>query len=151
DYLIEGLAHQFPALKLGPADATSIFSALRPVVAGGKADPSAESRESAMWSAPGHIGIPGGKLTTFRVTARQGRRPAAQQEPPPAPREGPLFGSTSILSRTLGWRARHQQVVHLDDLLLRRTRLGLVTAGGARTLLPQIRAECQSELGWSDA
>src|SRR5581483_2091399 len=52
---------------------------VRPVVAGGKADPSAESRESAMWSAPGMVSITGGKLTTFRITARQVLREASAQ------------------------------------------------------------------------
>jgi glycerol-3-phosphate dehydrogenase len=41
-------------------------------------------------------------------------------------------------------------VLHLDDLLLRRTRLGLLLAHGGRTELPQIRALCQPRLAWSD-
>lgn len=150
EYLLEGLAHEFPALKLRAGDATSVYSAVRPVVAGGKADPSAESRESAMWSAPGVVGITGGKLTTFRVTARQVLGEAAKQEPRLAPKEGALFEKPWAASRDLRARARNELVVHLDDLLLRRTRLGLVEAGGARARLPQIRSECQSELGWSD-
>jgi glycerol-3-phosphate dehydrogenase len=44
EYLIEGLAHQFPGLQLTARDALTTYSAVRPVVAGGKADPSAESR-----------------------------------------------------------------------------------------------------------
>jgi glycerol-3-phosphate dehydrogenase len=39
----------------------------------------------------------------------------------------------------------------LDDLLLRRTRLGLLLAGGGRAELPRIRVLCQPRLGWSDA
>ena len=42
-------------------------------------------------------------------------------------------------------------MLHLDDLLLRRTRLGLLLAGGGRAELPRIRAVCQPRLGWSDA
>jgi glycerol-3-phosphate dehydrogenase len=42
-------------------------------------------------------------------------------------------------------------VLHLDDLLLRRTRLGLLLAEGGRAELPRIRALCQPRLGWSDA
>ena len=41
--------------------------------------------------------------------------------------------------------------MHLDDLLLRRVRLGITTAEGGRVLLPRIRAICQPELGWDDA
>jgi glycerol-3-phosphate dehydrogenase len=40
--------------------------------------------------------------------------------------------------------------LHLDDLLLRRTRIGLLLADGAAYEMPQIRALCQQRLGWSD-
>jgi glycerol-3-phosphate dehydrogenase len=182
-YLIEGLAHQFPDLRLDAAHALSCYSAVRPIVAGGKASPSAESRESALWSAPGLVGITGGKLTTFRVTARQVLREAARQEPRLAPQNGALFATTgaapSRLAGRLGsagaqfcagaaaaeqaplggspyslaelrWSAREEHVVHLDDLLLRRTRLGLVAPQGGRALLAQIKPVCQAELGWND-
>ena len=42
-------------------------------------------------------------------------------------------------------------VLHLDDLLLRRTRIGLLLADGAAHELPRIRALCQPRLGWDDA
>ncbi|MDR2853067.1 MAG: glycerol-3-phosphate dehydrogenase/oxidase [Burkholderiaceae bacterium] len=51
----------------------------------------------------------------------------------------------------LRWAARYEQVVHLDDLLLRRTRLGLLLPEGGQPLLPQLRSICQQELQWSDA
>ncbi len=50
----------------------------------------------------------------------------------------------------LRWAARAEGVVHLDDLLLRRVRLGLTTPEGAAGLLDQIRPVVQPELGWSD-
>ena len=40
---------------------------------------------------------------------------------------------------------------HLDDLLLRRVRLGLQLPEGGAALLPELRAICQEELGWDDA
>ncbi|WP_372843129.1 glycerol-3-phosphate dehydrogenase/oxidase [Psychrobacter sp.] len=48
--------------------------------------------------------------------------------------------------------ARYEQVIHLDDLLLRRTRLGLILPDGAmRPLISQrIKKICQQELGWSE-
>jgi glycerol-3-phosphate dehydrogenase len=51
----------------------------------------------------------------------------------------------------LRWAARHEAVQHLDDLLLRRVRLGLLLPRGGKTLLPSVRAVCQQELGWDDA
>jgi glycerol-3-phosphate dehydrogenase len=51
----------------------------------------------------------------------------------------------------LRWAARAEAVQRLDDLLLRRTRLGLQLREGGAALMPRIRAICQPELGWSDA
>jgi glycerol-3-phosphate dehydrogenase len=171
DYLLEGLAHQFPGCRLTAAEALSTFSAVRPVVAGGRARPSDESREAALWSAPGLVGVTGGKLTTFRVTARQALRAAARQQRGLAPvaADAALFRApTSTAMRTqqrsaeeislagtryslmkLRHSARHEQVVHLDDLMLRRSRLGLITPQGGGALLPKIQPVACQELGWS--
>jgi glycerol-3-phosphate dehydrogenase len=51
----------------------------------------------------------------------------------------------------LRWAARYEQVVHLDDLLLRRTRIGLLMPEGGSALLLRVRTVCQTELGWDDA
>ena len=51
----------------------------------------------------------------------------------------------------LRWAARAEAVVRLDDLLLRRTRLGLLQPKGGAALLPALRGICQEELGWDDA
>ncbi|UJB66062.1 glycerol-3-phosphate dehydrogenase/oxidase [Acidovorax sp. YS12] len=58
---------------------------------------------------------------------------------------------THTLWAELPLAARHEAVEHLDDLLLRRTRLGLLVAHGALGLLPRIRALCAPHLGWSGA
>ncbi|HRQ37178.1 MAG TPA: glycerol-3-phosphate dehydrogenase/oxidase [Chloroflexota bacterium] len=50
----------------------------------------------------------------------------------------------------LRWAARAEGVQHLEDLLLRRLRLGLLLPEGGRAHLPRIRAICQAELGWGD-
>jgi len=181
-YLMEGLAHQFPALGLKLEDAICCYSGVRPIVAGGKDDPSAESRESASWERPGWIGITGGKLTTFRVTARQVLALAAKQLPQLAPRaaapppaqqpdrlaarygaEGAAWISgsawaadrervpgTPYLWGELRLAARREAVVHLADLLLRRTRIGLLLPKGGAALLDPIAAICREELGWDD-
>lgn len=186
-YLIQALNLRFPDVNLDASDALCRYAGVRPVIAGGKGAPSAESRESALWSSPGLVSITGGKLTTFRVTARQVLTEAAQQQPRLAPRaEQPLFeyaansdasllrlsgrlgpaiaqqlvaqdelmstvGATPYTYAELKWSAGHEQVHRLDDLLLRRTRIGLVSARGGAALLPSIRIVVQSELGWDDA
>ena len=42
------------------------------------------------------------------------------------------------------------KVTHLDDLLLRRTRLGLLLRNGAEELMPKVQTIAREELGWSD-
>ncbi|MRV76533.1 FAD-dependent oxidoreductase [Duganella sp. FT92W] len=59
-------------------------------------------------------------------------------------------GTASIWAQ-LRWAARHESVQRLDDLLLRRLRIGIQLRGGGAAILPQVRAICQPELGWSDA
>ena len=59
--------------------------------------------------------------------------------------------TTRFCLAELRWAARQEAVVHLDDLLLRRTRLGLLIPGGAASQLDSIKTICQEELGWSDA
>lgn len=194
-YLFEGLAQRFPKLGLTRDDAISTYSGVRPVVAGGAASPSAESRESALWSSPGLVSITGGKLTTFRVTARQVLAEAAKQAPHFAPHaDAPVFASgaapeasgvePAVLRRLCGrlgpaacarlldetprdelspigatpftwaelrWAARYEQVHKLEDLLMRRTRIGLVCPDGGDEFLPRIRTIVQRERGWDDA
>ena len=41
-------------------------------------------------------------------------------------------------------------MIHLDDLMLRRTRLGLVLPEGGKGLLPDIRCLCKAILAWDD-
>lgn len=50
----------------------------------------------------------------------------------------------------LRWAARTESVVHLDDLLLRRVRIGLTLRDGASGEMAKIRSIVQPELGWDD-
>lgn len=55
---------------------------------------------------------------------------------------------TPTIWAELRWAARAEGVVHLDDLLLRRTRLGLLLREGGLHLMESIRRIVQPELGW---
>ena len=61
------------------------------------------------------------------------------------------IAGTNVLWAEIRWAARAEGVIHLDDLLLRRVRVGLMTKHGARAHLPRIRAICQKELGWDNS
>ena len=58
---------------------------------------------------------------------------------------------TQTLIGELRHSLQHEQVHHLDDLLLRRTRLGLLQPDFAAGLLPALRPHCQELLGWDAA
>jgi glycerol-3-phosphate dehydrogenase len=178
-YLMEALHHQFPQCSLTATDAFATTAGIRPIVAGGKADPSAESRESAIWSSPGWVGITGGKLTTFRTTAQQVLKRVAQQTPlmaqsvssaglPPSGRLAARYGDgfeasaasvpddasipgTPYRWSELRWAAAQEAVVHLEDLMMRRLRLSLLLKDGGESLLPQIEPICRAALGWDAA
>jgi glycerol-3-phosphate dehydrogenase len=48
----------------------------------------------------------------------------------------------------LRWGAAAESVVHLEDLLLRRTRLGLLLPRGGEEILDRVGMICREELGW---
>lgn len=60
-------------------------------------------------------------------------------------------GASDTLWAELALACDTEMVLYLDDLLLRRTRLGLLLPEGAAQYLPAIRRLCQPRLGWSDA
>jgi glycerol-3-phosphate dehydrogenase len=62
----------------------------------------------------------------------------------------PILG-TNALWAELRWSARTEAVAHLEDLMLRRVRLGLLLPRGGASLLSRIRDIVQSELSWDDA
>jgi glycerol-3-phosphate dehydrogenase len=198
EYLLEALRFVFPGQDLTSNDVISTYSGLRPVINTGKADPSKESREHGIWDENGLLTVSGGKLTTFRLMARDTLRVASRYlghipfgrfgpvlNPLPrcaqslfadsalsavqqlrllaryGPESAQLFGSapasdlepvSSIpyIFAELRQAARNEGVLHLDDLLLRRVRLGLLLPNGGMELLPRIRTIVQSELDWDD-
>ncbi len=50
----------------------------------------------------------------------------------------------------LRWAARSEGVVHLEDLLLRRVRLGILLPEGGREHLDVLSSMCREELGWDE-
>ncbi len=70
EYLLEAVQRAFPGAEITERDIISTWSGVRPVIDTGKADPSKESREHAIWKEDGLLTITGGKLTTFAVMAR---------------------------------------------------------------------------------
>lgn len=59
-------------------------------------------------------------------------------------------GASPTLWAELRYAAGHEAVRHLDDLLLRRSRIGLVLPDACRAQMARIREVCQPALGWDD-
>lgn len=60
------------------------------------------------------------------------------------------LGKTRTTLAEIKWILANESVVHLDDLLLRRTRLGLLVKDGAQDLLPLIKSYCMDLLSWTE-
>lgn len=72
-YLLDVVNYAFPQADVQPADVRSSWAGLRPLITdpGAKSE-GATSREHDIWEGPdGLVSIAGGKLTTYRVMARQ--------------------------------------------------------------------------------
>lgn len=67
------------------------------------------------------------------------------------PRERETVAGSDTLWAELRWSCRHEAVVHLDDLLLRRCRLGLLLPQGGLGEVKTIERLCKQNLGWDDA
>lgn len=63
--------------------------------------------------------------------------------------EQKLIENTEFCLAECRWAARNEAVVHLDDLMLRRTRLGSLLERGGESLFPHIEKICTQELQWS--
>ena len=190
DYLMRSVTDLYPGLGLTAADIVSTWAGVRPVIgAQNSRDPSKERRDHAVWQDGNLITIAGGKLTTFRLMARDALVAASAHLPAanPAPGDdGRVFSSTgtesdatrlggrygaalpALLAQTresetapiretqytlaeCRWAAGHEGVVHLDDLMLRRTRLGNLLPDGGAEIMPALQQIFAQEQGWDDA
>jgi len=60
------------------------------------------------------------------------------------------IGSSLNLWAELRWAARAEGIVHLEDLLLRRVRLGILLPCRGMSVIDRIKMIIQEELGWDD-
>ena len=212
DYVIEH-ANAVLESPISRDDVIGTWAGLRPLLQPGTKDGTSSakvSREHTVASpAPGLVAIAGGKLTTYRVMAkdavdfalgeraknlpsitetvpllgavgltamkRQGNRlersygwstamvdhllhrygsgirdlTAAIEEQPDLAK--PLEHASAYLRAEIHFAATHEQVIHLEDLLLHRTRLSYEVADAGRAALDEILAIVAPVLGWDEA
>ena len=61
-----------------------------------------------------------------------------------------IVPGTEMIWAEISWCAAHEAVVHLDDLLLRRTRFGLLVPKGGLTHEERLKALIQPQLRWDE-
>lgn len=198
DYLLQLARDQFPHADLDDADIISTYAGVRPVISKNRnKDPSKEKRDHQVWVDHGLVSVSGGKLTTFRLIARDtlhaakpflngaaftndteqvfnspaitaaqlnlndkqwaqrligryGDQAATLLTTTPSDEHHPI-GNTAFCLAEMRWSCRNEQIVHLDDLLLRRTRIGQLLQNGGSDIFSKVKAICQQELHWNDA
>lgn len=87
-----------------------------------------------------------------RITGRYGGESRSLIESAASGELTPIGGGvhTRSLWAELRWAARCEGVIYLQDLLLRRVRLGILLPNGALPWMDRIQAIVQNELGWDD-
>src|SRR5690554_739130 len=177
DYLLAIADRLFSGHHIARTDIVSTWAGVRPVITDGTGKaPSKENREHEFHQNNGLISVAGGKLTTFRLIAREALKrglgsdkndaPLRDESLPvftPAPdQKRPKYLShltwhrlkgyygpdlEQVLNTTVDtdstvtagcdltwaevyWACQNEDVLHLDDLMLRRTRLGLILPDG---------------------
>jgi len=193
DYLMKGVSHILPDVQLSLDDCVASIAGVRPVLSKKKKSASQESREHVVWKDKGLVTVTGGKLTTFRLLAKDALKAAGPWLPAPSAPSGPgtsvpcsdtnvilgdidpsfkrrllgrygacalnhfetldrkLFkriGNTHSLWAELAYAAGHEDVRHLDDLLLRRLRIGLLLKDGGAHILDRVEEICRPYLDW---
>ncbi len=165
DYLLEAANWYFPDAKLAPSDVIAAWAGIRPLMPTTAAEGAASREHSIKRSARGTVTITGGKLTTYRVMARQavdvlarvlgtsGR--AATGTTPFA--EGAEPGGQPLV-KGLPWRSgavrqaiENELACTLGDVLIRRTHVAFHTKDNGRAVARTIAPEVAGLLAWDDA
>lgn len=175
DYMLELVNYAFPQTNINRDDIIASIAGVRPTLsAGDDEDPSKVRRDHLIWEQDGLINVSGGKLTTFRVIALDAllkaglithkthleevhHQAAYFTKPYKIPDELKGLGHPinaiaqgEALKAQIQWILDNEMVVHLDDLLLRRIRIGILCRNGGEHLLSEIKLITQQALDWDD-
>jgi glycerol-3-phosphate dehydrogenase len=85
-----------------------------------------------------------------RLLGRYGEKAQQLLDAATADERDPI-GTTQFSLAECRWAIAHESVQHLDDLLLRRTRLGMCLPDGAEEIFPALEALFKTQGGWSQA
>lgn len=99
---------------------------------------------------PSRIFAEAAPTASMRLNGRYGAEAAKVLDMARSDEQYPI-GTTDTTWVELRYALRSECVVHLDDLLLRRTRLGLQLRDGAAEVFPRLQTLCKEELGWDES
>lgn len=114
-------------------------------------NPVFDPRKRVLDEPPSSIHLPHNlsPASRLRLIGRHGANIQALME---AAQEGEfsLIPGTNIPWAEIRWAARHESIVHLDDLLLRRVRLGILAPQGGSSFFEQLKPIISDELDWDE-
>jgi glycerol-3-phosphate dehydrogenase len=93
--------------------------------------------------------IPANPLWAQRLMGRYGAK-AQQLLKQSSAQEQLSLGDTQFSLAECRWSVKYEGVIHLDDLLLRRTRLGMCLAKGGEEIMPALKNIFQQEQQWNE-
>ncbi len=172
-YLLDLVNSRLPGVRLTRQDVLSTYAGLRPLLRDDSASPSRAPREHHLFTSPsGLLTITGGKLTTYRLMAREvvdritrrksrthqielfatdARDPVSRRYGSEACRIGdrtPLVDGLPYVWGEVDHAIEREMALTLSDVLARRTRLALFAEDRGRSLAEPVARRMSARLGW---
>ena len=165
-YLLEAVNNYFPEAYLEGPDVVAAWAGIRPLMPTTQSSVAA-SREHLIARGPRTVTITGGKLTTYRVMARQ--VVDVVQDTLDMPRTRPVTGDRKLPGeiptptgdavadglpyRTgdVRWSVDREMAHTLGDVLIRRTKIAFETKDNGRAAAPKVADIIGPALGWDAA
>jgi glycerol-3-phosphate dehydrogenase len=167
-YLLEAANTFFPEARLHRPDVIAAWAGIRPLMPSSGTSVQA-SREHAIERGIGSVTITGGKLTTYRVMAREVvdvvqdvlemPRRRAPTDSRPLPNDGPPAadgGGAEIVAglpyrpEQMAWAVEHEMACTLGDLLIRRTHIAFETRDNGRAAARTVAESVAPLLRWDE-
>ncbi|MEW6670598.1 MAG: glycerol-3-phosphate dehydrogenase/oxidase [Thermodesulfobacteriota bacterium] len=163
DYILSVVHSYFPGLQLTDADLVGTWAGVRPLIAAADGHPSEVSRSHKIFISPdGWLDAAGGKLTTYRLMAEESvnklvrflNRTATpcRTHQETLLKVGEADGVSGVIPPPVSVEAvrhycRHEWALHLDDVMIRRTRWHHYLAD-AKSVARQVNAWMAAYYGW---
>ena len=165
-YLLDAANAYFPDARLAREDVVAAWAGIRPLMPTSGSSVAA-SREHLVTRGARTVSITGGKLTTYRVMARQvvnvaramlgmPRRDAPTGErrftgETPTPTGEGIVAGLPYRTGDVRWGIDHELACTLGDLLIRRTHVAFETKDNGRAAARRIAPDVAKALGWDEA